>query len=349
MKSRKKIYRQLFIMIICLVLSSFSAALMLYISMDYKNVDNYKITENSNVSYEVFLKPNNFFQEKSLKENMQYVATLIDYFNIKFNYKIDFNKKTNFMYTYSIDAITNVYDDKNNTKLLYTRKDRILNDVAKALKDADTLKIDVEQNINYAKYNNIVNELRKEYALDVNSSVTIVLNVTINGNSENVIGDISNNSETSVTIPLTEKTINVSASKKLVNNKKEYPVKKEGIKNPKLFGVGSFLAVVSLYSLYKVLALSFVLQKSKTKYDKELAKILKEYDRAIVSAKEKIVLEPDINILDVASFTELLDVHDNLHLPIIFIEVYKGQLAWFIIRKHNQVYRFKLKSEDVGD
>ena len=78
-----------------------------------------------------------------------------------------------------------------------------------------------------------------------------------------------------------------------------------------------------------------------------LSKILREYDRIIVEAKNNIIISPEQNIIDVKSFEELLDARDNLEKPIIFKEIHKGQKCEFVVKNSYEVYRYILKLTDL--
>ena len=74
-------------------------------------------------------------------------------------------------------------------------------------------------------------------------------------------------------------------------------------------------------------------------YKKRLRKILKEYDLIIVNTKNDIN-ENDYDVVNVTSFSELKDVHDNIGNPIMFREIKKNSLSVFSIVTDNILYKF---------
>lgn len=86
--------------------------------------------------------------------------------------------------------------------------------------------------------------------------------------------------------------------------------------------------------------------KKVTNYDKYVNKLLKEYDRLIIEIKTKIVMKK-YNIIEVKSFTELLDVRDNLKEPIIYYNVIKHIEGIFYIKSHNDIYLLTIKNKDL--
>ena len=86
--------------------------------------------------------------------------------------------------------------------------------------------------------------------------------------------------------------------------------------------------------------------KTKSKYDKFINKILKEYDRLIVET----ATSPDekkYNVLLINSFNELVDVRDNLHSPIMFYNAIDHEMSKFYILNDNNLYLFIVKSKDI--
>src|SRR5574344_966401 len=299
---RKHHYQKLTLLTILFFTLCFILFIILYFTVDYQKASVYKITENSDVKYQVYLKPNNYYTSP-LNEDMQYVASLIDYFNIKFNYQNKFSALTSYTYTYSISATINVYDSSNGTKKLYTSTENILNPVSKSVKNKE-LTLDLEENIDYVKYNGLVDNLRKDYALDVNSEVVVNLNVNLQGTTANISDPIIVNSTTSITIPLTEKTLNISATKKEVNTSKDfYGKSKLKFKNIVLLTLAFICLFMILITLIKIIKTIIKIIKSRTEYEKELKKILKEYDRTIVEIKNDSSFEITDDIIKVSSFT----------------------------------------------
>ena len=92
--------------------------------------------------------------------------------------------------------------------------------------------------------------------------------------------------------------------------------------------------------------MSSILGKKKNKYDKYLSKILKEYDRLIVETSTYPKIE-DYHLLKINSFDELLDVRDNLRLPIMYYSVTPHQKAHFYILQEKNLYVYTLKLVDL--
>ena len=114
-----------------------------------------------------------------------------------------------------------------------------------------------------------------------------------------------------------------------------------------LYIVISVLLLV--FSLYFILKFIRLLEKNipkKNKFDKYVEKLLREYDRLIVESHTIIDFD-NYEIIKVNNFNELLDVRDNLKVPINYFVVIPHQKAYFYIVSTN-VYLYVVKEVDLG-
>ena len=110
--------------------------------------------------------------------------------------------------------------------------------------------------------------------------------------------------------------------------------------------LGVISVVLSIIFIIKALRLyskSFV---PKNNYDKYISKILREYDRLIVETSSLPNFN-DYNIIKINKFTELLDVRDNLHQPIMYYNVVAHQKCHLYILKDSNLYLLTLKDVDM--
>lgn len=147
-------------------------------------------------------------------------------------------------------------------------------------------------------------------------------------------------------IPLSEKAIeiNINADNNDIT-KLIIPVGKV-VLNQKYLIVEIILFIMSV--IFFLIFMKHLAKKFKkvTYYDKYVNKLLKEYDRLIVETKTKLVITK-YNIIEVKSFTELLDVRDNLKEPIIYYNVIEHIEGIFYIKSHNDIYLLTVKNKDL--
>ena len=92
---------------------------------------------------------------------------------------------------------------------------------------------------------------------------------------------------------------------------------------------------ITFYKLFKITNVSqFIVQ---------LRKILKGYGDIIA----EVTTKPDLrglNIIEVKEFEDLINIEEELRVPILYYELEKDNEAWFIITTGNQVYRYILRA-----
>ena len=332
--------------IIAIVLCTILSCVFLMISISHKSKTNLTYKQTSNLDYKVYLKPNNYYNEKYLNKDMQYIASLIDYIKIDFNYNFKMNYNIDYKYSYYIKSNILVTDKSDKKKVIYTKEDKLTEDKIMHKNNSNEFNIKEEFNIDYAKYNNLIKQFKSEYGINANSSLDLSLIVDVTDEKGNKVMTPSDDNVMKISIPLTEQMINIGMDYKEINNSDNAEVYQEyNISNKVLFGISIVFMVGSLSSVVMLVLFLIKTTKKKTPYEILLSKILKEYDRVIINSKKNIILDGEV--VDVNSFEELLDVRDNLEKPILFYEIHKGQKSLFVVKSGNISYRYVLKLADL--
>lgn len=328
---------------------SFILALVCIIFSFKVNVDtNLRYYQKSNVDYKVNLKPNEFYAERSLGKNMQYIASLIDNIDATFNYNFSTSDKLNYRYSYDVTADVQIKDSSSGNVIL-SKKENILNTKTESKQDSDQFILKQNIKIDYERYNGIAKRFKSQYALSADSNLVVSMNIKVMDENGNTYENLSANNKMSIVIPLSTQTINIKLDYKEINNSDTIIAHTDfEIANKPLFTAGVVFGFVFLISLVLLFKFISVLFKKKTKYDKALAKILREYDRIIVETRTTYTTSEQ-DIIDVKSFNEILDARDNLEKPILFKEVHKGAKAEFLVKNSYEVYRYVLKAVDLEE
>lgn len=330
-----------------LILLCFIAAIFfLTKSLSINNAHQIQYNERSNVDYKVHLKKNDFYEKEYLDENMVYVASLINKIDIAFNYVFNIEEKSNMDVDYDIigKLVISDYDGKNT---FFEKEYVLLKNTKESITSKTQYPISKGVSINYQHYNNLANKFRADYGIDTNSNLIVMLRVHEKNNSQSNF-NLNNNSSVSVTIPLSEKAINIKIDDKEINNDGQILANSTDVVISNfLYGIISlvFIALIVIISIPMIKLLLNATSK-KTKYEKYINKILKEYDRLIVEtttspSKEKA------NVITIESFDELLDVRDNLNLPIKYYVIAKNQKCNFYINHEDELYLLTIKSVDM--
>ncbi len=315
-------------------------------SLNYVHEEKVFFKETGNTDYTICLNKNDTFEEECLEKNSSYnyVASLINDITVKFNYSFGGNKVfIEKPLKYKIVGKLVIKNKENS--YIYSEKEYVL----KSETDDNVLltglyyNIDDSVKIDYSYYNNIANQFKSDYGVDIDSYLDVSF---ITYNEVDSKYGVANTSNFGVKIPLTLKSIKIDTTS--LNNESEQNIINEylNVKDWITLICGSLLFTFSIYYFLQFIILLSKLCTKKNIYDKTLNKYMKEYDRLIVETKSLPVFS-DYNMLKINSFEELLDVRDNLRLPIMYFNVISHQKAYFYILHENNLYVYTFKEVDL--
>ena len=347
----KKIYvdtpLRIFIIVGFIIIFVILSFIFLRKGMQTKTYSSLYYNERSNLNYRVFLKPNPYFSEKYLGKGKQYIANLIDYIDIDFNYDFSASDLLNYNYRYLINAEVLVYQKGDTSKVLLKQPYTLLPEKKMNYTNSNSYSIRENIKIDYGQYNNVVAEFKKDYSLAVESTLKITLFIFFNGNSEIVEQPLSSSQTMVLSMPLTEQTINIGANYKEINENniiEEYSnVETINIIYFVLFGISTLLACITAVILIRFMKKISI---KGTPYDAQLSHILKNYE-GIVARVKKVPDLKDYTVIELESFDEILDISEKLDKPILFIEMHKHQKSWFLVVNGKEMYKFALKLVDL--
>lgn len=330
--------------IIFLVITAFVLKDSLY--TDSEAVVGYN--EVGNVNYKVFLKENNYYTEKYLGSDMQYIASLIDTVNTSFVYEMYSQEKMEYTYKYNVKADLIITDPNDNNKILYKKSSVLVPETEEKVNQA-SFRIDRDIDINYDEYNDYVNAFKKEYALSVKSRLVITMEVVVNGKSDVLREDFNKTSNLVIAIPMSEQTINIGIDTSDIDNsgilEKNYL---SLIKKPLSLVLGIIVLILNLCLLYVSLYTVLSNRNKKDLYESMVKGIIREYDRAIVTSKSIDSIDfSNYRVIDVASIEELLDAHDVAAEPILYSEVIPDKESIFILINDDILYRFVVNRKEL--
>ena len=294
----------------------------------------------------MFLKDNIYYEDKYLDKNMSYIANLIDYISVDYNYKFKADTLFDGEYSYKIRADLEILNAENKT-LFFTKKYDLIKEKTFTIENQNEYNIVENIKIDYDHYNSLANGFKSSYGVDTESNLIIYLDIYRNIDQNSINNPNINGNETiKLTIPLSEKAINIKMDSMEINNKNVITSLDDYyLEDIKYLIIGIISLIVSLYLFIKIVKRLSRLSISPTDYDKTLKKILNQYDRLIVTTSSMPNLEKN-NIIKLKEFVELLDAKDNLHKPIFFIEVTPHQKAYFFIQDDDKIILFTLKNID---
>ncbi|MBR3230278.1 MAG: hypothetical protein IKF91_05595 [Bacilli bacterium] len=336
-----KIAMTIFLTLLLLLIGSY----YLIKSINVLSVLNVNYREKSNLDYKVYLKNNEFYDSEYLGKGMSYVASLIDKITADFNYTFDIDKESNIDFDYDITAEL-VISDSNKNNIFLKKEYILLKSTKEKMNNSKQYSINKSISIDYDYYNAIANKFRISYGVETRSDLNIYLNIH-EKNSENNSFKLENKNVMALTIPLSQKSINITLDYKDINKTSQVIKNSEIIINNYInLAIGTASILVGIMEFIHLINLLLLTKNKKTNYDKYINKILNEYDRLIVETTTAPNIQ-DKNIIKINKFEELLDVRDNLKLPIKYFVISKHQKCQFYIDHEEEIYILTIKEVDI--
>ncbi|MEE3344194.1 MAG: DUF5305 family protein [Bacilli bacterium] len=323
----------------------FAGVFLIRKSLSLNSAQNITFKESSNLNYNVKLKANEFYEDESLGKGRVYIASLIDKVDINFNYLFEVDRNSYLNFEYDIIGKLVITDNNDNSKIIFDKEYTLLKNTKEEINNSNYYKINKDISIDYDYYNSLANKFRIKYGLDAACNLIVYLNIhKTNDNKNRYI--LNDNSAMSLTIPLSKKAINITMDYKEVNKTSKLIREKELKVNSKLkMTLGIISMILGLFFAYKYIKMLLKLRVKRSKYDKYIRRILNEYDRLIVETSTPPTLKGN-NIIKIKKFQELLDVRDNLRLPIKYYIISNHKESYFYITHDDEIYLYAAKSSD---
>lgn len=303
----------------------------------------YSSNVNRNVDYKVQLYDNNFLDKNEMEKNQIYIAELVKNISLNFIYTYSETKKINTEYTYNIKAKIygeNVNSDTEKNEKVWEKNYTLLENKTIDNSKNDGFNITESLNIDYPKYKEEVLDFKKRFGMNLNTKLKITMNVNIKGINET--DKINKNDKIEIEIPIGVQAFSIKENYKKQTTEKIYnkiTEQKEKINIINIICI--IIIIISLIAFILLYKLIFNI-KPKSHYTKTLDKILKTYGQIIVEVNTPIK-EKKLNIVIVKNFEEMVDLEEELRIPIILYENIYNYTAVFSITHNNTIYKYILK------
>ncbi len=350
-KGLKPIYRFLlaFIILACIFISVFLMQLSLKKEKSQGQDLLYTYNINQNLDYKVYLYDNSFIDDPYLKPGQMYVSDLVKNIELNFLFNYSGNKKVNLDYNYKIDGeINGEYPsttsaiDTTDTKV-WNKTYSFLDTTNKTIKENPSFTINEKVNIDFANYNKEVITFKNQLGLPINASLKITMTININGTCDG--SKINDEKKIILDIPLGKQAFSITEDYKKTDSTQIFnTVEKVKALNQTemkigiaIFGLAIMIFIVSFKAIFNI--------QKKTKYNKDLDKILKDYGEIIVEVIDPII-QNDLDIINVKNIEEMIDLEEELRIPITFYEEIPNKKGIFVIVHNNIIYQYTLIDEE---
>lgn len=302
---------------------------------------------NANINYKVYLKNNNFFDNKSLPMNGEYITSIIDYIEFNPRYDLQSTVPLNYEYNYQIIATAKSTFESNGSKSEVWSKAYNILPITKKTVSGTNLNINETVKVNYDTYNNILSDFKKQFGLNVKAEVDLTLRVSINAtDSSNSKIRFNENNDLTLVVPLLTPTAKFVPNYTPEGTKGIYEQQTDSASFEVIwFILGLALLLLSIFLLIKAIK-EFFIATNKSEYVLQFNKIMKNYSDIIAEADNVPDLD-NYDVININNFDDLVDIEEELRIPILCIEIKADIESWFIILHDEAAYRYVLKHQKL--
>jgi hypothetical protein len=305
----------------------------------------YTYNINQKADYNVELYDNNFVDTTIMESGKVYISDLVKQINFKFVYAYSGTANNDFKYNYNIvGKLTGQSNTNETTETVWEKSYTLLEEVTETKKQTSGFAIDVPIKLDYSTYANEVTEFKKNFGMVLSTKLQIVM--TINVLSNYNTKDISNTQKIIIYIPIGLQAFSITSDYKENTVEYIYDVgSRTKFYNDSNFRMGIIEFVISLIFFVYLFNLIFNI-KCRNKYSKRLDQILKTYGSVIVEVVNP-VKEEKYEIVEVKNFDEMIDLEEELRIPITFHEIIPTRYGIFTLLHNNTIYKYSLKNKDL--
>lgn len=346
MNARRKVLKKwvrcsLLIIILAIFLISIK---MIYDSFSITSGQNviYAYNIRQNIDYKVYLYDNSFIDSEYIEKDELYMADLIENIGISFHYNYSGSKVVPVTYEYDIKGTINAsyQKDESNDNNIWKKEYTLLNTQTGQISDVNNININEKLDFDYGYYDDIVSNFRKELKLPIDATFDIIMTINMFG-QDDLLGKLVDTQVMKLRIPLNSVVFKIDDSYEPIINKNI--MSQDEIQqsvNIKRIICGILVGIVGIVLFIGLFDKIFNL-KSKNPYECKLNKILKEYGDVIVEIINQTNIN-DLNVVEVKGIDEMIDLEEELRIPIMFYEINEGYLGEFTLIHGNIIYKYIL-------
>lgn len=327
------------------------SALLIYLGIIARIKKEVSYNEKNDIGYKVYLKENKFYEDEFLKENMQYVASLINYIDVDFKSILNIDDVSNIDYNYSIKGYLNITDTNNNDKILFSKEYNLVSDTKGNIEQGNSFEILDNVRIDYEKYNKLAQSFKSAYTSNAHATLLLELKVDFITKPNIFENSFADSYTTNIAIPLTTPTIDVKLNTKSGSDS----IVKTEINTTNISYVLYVLAIMpAIFALVLLVGTIKYIRKevwTSTPYEAYVKKILREYEAQIVEIDGDYNFDK-VDIVDVKTFEELIGIYESVNQPIMYIKDKKEneeRKTIFFIKNNNEIYRYIVKEKNFMD
>lgn len=321
------------------------AAALLYVGFGYvqHRQPSHTYSINQSVASEVRYFDTSFFgNDHVVASDKAYIADLTKTITPRF--RITYESESSAQVSYAYEVVATLYGsstvrDESDGVEVWSQQYTFVPLSSRTEQSTQAIRIDEAIELNFTDYNSLVSQFRDDIAVPIDGRLEVVMRASFNGEADGV--SFNNESTATFTVPLGQQVFKTKTTT-------EEPIvehiysdsQQESLPLQPLRIAGFVAAVVAVALGIVALLLGSERRVFKTPYQRKLAKIYRYYDSSIVKASQPVDTTGK-QVVQVSNFTDMLDIEEDLKVPIIASEL-GDEASRFTIIHEDMAYVYTL-------
>lgn len=319
-------------------------------------------TENDDILYSYKVKPNldykvylfkNSFIDKEYQDMTEdaYLSDLVNTIKTNFKYQYQASDISDLNYTYDVKALLQgkyKLEEGQDKVEVWSEEYELIPEKKIELTNSNQFAIDEIVDIDYHFYDEKVSAFRQNLKLPITANLFVTMNINVKGsfNSNGEKKEFEDNKTIKMTVPLNQQAFNITSDFQKEDSKTFTTSSIEETKkvDKTQVGIGGALICAGLIVFVVTFKKIFNI-KEKSYYEQKRDRYLKEYGDVIIEVVTPVA-KKDLKIITVKDLGELVDLEEELRIPIVFYEDPDDFEGEFSIVHDDIMYEYVLTNEE---
>ena len=334
---RKKLRFSIRALLLLIILVIFGVGLKFVVEGVNRNKNNktiYSYNIKQDVNYKVSLYKNNIYETDHLEMNQIYLSNVVKNINTNFNYEYKNDLSIPLKYEYDVVAkVVGEYilPEEKDKSQLWDKEFIILPKQSKETNE-DSIKINENVDINYSSFDDVISDLKKQISIPITAYLSVNFTVRVKG----YIGhEVTTDTQViNLKMPLQQQAFKIENKYEKEVSKDVKELSKNELNDLFKREVIGFVLIGISFSIMFVFYKNIFNIRKNNYYNQTLNKLLKEYGDIIIEINDELE-RGNLQVIEVKTFNEMLDLEDELKVPILFYEIIRDKLGEFVINHNN--------------